>query len=424
MTEPYACFFTLACVYAAIAAAESRSESLALRWLWVLSISGILGGSDRQTVWLLPLLLLPYLAWLRRSNTRFLIHSAIGYSACLGSLAFVLLHFHTGYAVSDMSRKQWMVVAYANFTEGIHYVASVLLVAALMCLPALLFAAPFYRRLGLRTAAAICALCLLVFDYLRSGFGDLTGVAPFLGSILTTQGILDEITAPGPRPRILHIYERYPITFLLIFAAAVWIYLLKTGFTRLTLPSATRRIILIFTVPYIGLLLPGAILTFCFDRYALLLLPLVAVFVLIPFQNLLNRIPAPAWTALIMFAGYGIATTHDYARYLQARTTAIELSRKRGVSRMHIAAGVENDGWTQVQSTSKIGHVLYGVKNESYPWFSYYATAIRPDYVTYSSPRADVPPKAVVAVPFFSWLPPSYQAVSVVRPADIPKPVQ
>jgi hypothetical protein len=423
MTEPYACFFTLACVYAAIAAAESRSDSLAVRWLWVLGISGILGGSDRQTVWLLPLLLLPYLAWLRRSNRRFLIHSAIAYSVCLGSLAFVLLHFHTGYAVSDMSRKQWIVTAYTNFAAGIHSVGSVLLLAALMCLPPLLFAAPFYRRLGLRTTAAIAALCLVIFDYLRSGFGDSPGVAPFLGSIVTSYGVLDHVTGLGSRPEIFHIYERYPITFLLIFAVAVWAYLLKAGSGRLTLPSTTTRILLIFAVPYICLLLPGAILTFCWDRYALTLLPVMVVLVLVPFQDLISRIPAAAWASLVVFALFGISTTHDYARYLQARATAIELSEKKGVSRMHIAAGVESDGWTQVQSTGNIGHVLYGVNpgDRRHPWFSYYATAVRPDYVTWFSPRADIPRTTLVTVAFFNWLPPSFQAISVLKPADIPE---
>jgi hypothetical protein len=93
------------------------------------------------------------------------------------------------------------------------------------------------------------------------------------------------------------------------------------------------------------------------------------------------------------------------------------------VSRMHIAAGVESDGWTQVQSTGNIGHVLYGVNpgDRRHPWFSYYATAVRPDYVTWSSPRADIPRTTLVTVAFFNWLPPSFQAISVLKPADIPE---
>ncbi|MFL6451845.1 MAG: ArnT family glycosyltransferase [Bryobacteraceae bacterium] len=426
MTEPYACFFSLLCIYAAVHSVTSRSESSAVRWLWVLTISGILGGSDRQTVWFLPLLILPYLAWLRRSNVRFLLQCVAAYAACLASLGFVLLHFHTGYAVSDMSRKQWLLVAYANSRDGIHYIVSVLLVTALMCLPALVCITPLCRRLGSRTVGVILALCLITFDYVRSGLGDLLGVAPFLGNILTLHGVLDEFTGLGTRPKVLHIYERYPITFLLLFSIAVWIYLLKTRFARLTLPPAIARIFLIFAVPYICLLLPGATLGFCYDRYALMLLPLAAVCVLLPLQELLNRIPVVGWAALMAFAGYGIATTHDYARYLQARTTAVELSRKKGISRMHISAGVEHDGWTQVQTANRIGHALYGLKVGSYnnPWFSFFATSVRPDYVTYSSPRAKIPPGAVVTVPYSNWLPPSHQAVSVLKPATIPKPLE
>jgi hypothetical protein len=265
-----------------------------------------------------------------------------------------------------------------------------------------------------------------LFDYVRSGLNGHLGVAPFLGNILTTHGILDELAGLGPRPKIWHIYEMYPITFLLIFALTVWFYLLKTGLARLTLPSETTRILLIFVVPYICLLIPGAILFFCFDRYALMLLPLAVICVLLPIQNLISRIPVVSWAGILVFAGYGTATTHDYARYLQARTTAVELSQKRGVSRMHIAAGFENDGWAHVQSTDKITHALYGLKLGSYNdfWFSYYARAIRPDYVTYSSPRADIPARAIVSVPFSNWLPPSQQAVSVVKPGDIPKPLK
>ncbi|MFL6415738.1 MAG: phospholipid carrier-dependent glycosyltransferase [Bryobacteraceae bacterium] len=423
MTEPYACFFTFVCIYASIAAVESRSTTAAARWLWILSIAGILGGADRQSIWPLPLLLLPYLAWSKRSNTRFLIHSAIAYTVCLSSLAFVLLHFHTGYAVSDMSWKQWLLVGYANLTLGIHYVLSILLITALMCLPALLCTLPLYRRIPRRTMAVILVFSIICFDYLRSGFGDLLGVAPFLGNILTPHGVLDELTGLGSRPKILRIYERYPITLFLLFTAAVWTYLLRTRFARPMFPAATARIFLIFIVPYLCLLLPGAILGFTYDRYALLLLPLGVICVLLPLQNSVPRIPRVSWIVLLVFAGYGIATTHDYARSLQARVTAVELAERKGVSRMQVAVGVESDGWTQLQATGKIDHMAYGLKLGLHNafWFSDFTTVIRPDWLVYSSARARIPKGALVTVPFFTWLPPSYQAVSILKTADIPK---
>ena len=424
MTEPYACFFTFLCLYAALACADSKGKSSVIRWLWILAGSGILGGSNRQTVWLLPLLLLPYLIWLKRTERWFLAQTAAAYSVCLASMTFIVLHFRTGYAVSDMSRNQWLLVVYTNFSQGAHYVMSLLLVTALMALPALLCAVVSYRKLGVRNNLAIGALCVIAFDYLRSGFGSVLGLAPFLGNILTARGILDEFTGLGTRPQIWHLLESYSITFLLLFTLALWSYLVKSGLAPFRLRSTARQILLIFGLSYICLLVPGALLTFCYDRYALLLLPLATICALLPFQGLLDRVPVLSWVTLAAFALFGTATTHDYFRYLQARAAAVKLSEKKGINRMQIAAGVESDGWLQTQNSETIEHVAHNHRPGSYNylWFTSFVSAIQPNYVTYASTISQVPRTAIVTVRFFNWLPPSYQAVSVVKSTDIPMP--
>lgn len=425
MTEPYALFFTLLCIYAAIRIAERSGNSSGVGWLWLLAVAGILGGSDRQTIWPLPLLLVPYLAWLRRSRKVFLLNSGIAYALCLGCLGFVLTHFKTGYAAWDYSPRKLATIAFWQLPEAFHFILSLLLLSILLCSPALLCALPVLRRnVSRRTLLGMVALCLILIEYLYTGVGRVLGIVPFLGDTITPYGILDRDVGLGTRPHLLHMYLRIPLTFSLILLIALMIHLYRRRTLRLELPTPTAAIFVIFFVPYLCLCVPGAILRFCFDRYALPFLPLLAICILLSMQPLLTRIPRIAWACLGVFALYAICTTHDYDRYLHARATVAEEISTYGIPRLHLTAGFEQDGWTQIQTTHKIGHVVYHTMyGEKYnrPWFMYFDTAIQPDYVSFSSALNNVPSRAVFTVPFDTWLPPSKQAVSVLKKTDVPK---
>jgi hypothetical protein len=425
MTEPYALCFVMLCLYAALRIEHSRTESEAMPYVWVLAIAGCLGGSDRQSVWLVPLLLIPYVAWRRREWRRFLAHSIVSYVVVLGLFGTVLLVFHPGYAVSKMSLGEWASVIRKEAVRAFHSWASVALVSALMCLPAFLCASALWTRLRLRQLVLLGLLCFFGFDYLRSAFGQSLGVAPFLGNLIGPHGILEHASGLGSRPQVWHKAEGYVITVFLIFAVGGWALTLNGAAFRERKNRPSMRIFSLYALPYFALLVPAAMLAIAFDRYGVMILPVLVTAVLVPIQDSIRRVSAAAWACLLMYAIYSVLGAHDYFRNLEARSRALLAAEKRGIPRLSIGSGVEQDGWTQLRVAGDVRPAMYPwAFGDSYNrfYFSYYTTAIKPDYVTYSCARDLVPPQAVVTVPYRTWLPPSWQAVAVLRKEDVPKP--
>jgi hypothetical protein len=153
---------------------------------------------------------------------------------------------------------------------------------------------------------------------------------------------------------------------------------------------------LIFAAAYVCLLVPGALLRFSFDRYAMPLIPLLMICALISVQGTVRNIPAAAWACVLLFAAYGVVTTHDYARALEARALAAQPLVNKGVSPLHISGGLERDGWPQLQTVGKIEsltHKEYPAPSYNRFFFWYFTTAIQPDYVAVSENLSDAPKK-------------------------------
>ncbi len=47
--------------------------------IWVLTLAGAIGGANRQIVWAAPITLIPYLAWVRRTDKGFSTHAVAAY---------------------------------------------------------------------------------------------------------------------------------------------------------------------------------------------------------------------------------------------------------------------------------------------------------------------------------------------------------
>ena len=89
-----------------------------------------------------------------------------------------------------------------------------------------------------------------------------------------------------------------------------------------------------------------------FDRYLILLLPVLVVPLLWQFQHRIHETPpAWGWAVLGLFACFGIAITHDYLAAGRARVQAATTAIAAGIPRPHISAGLEYDGWTQLEQT-------------------------------------------------------------------------
>jgi hypothetical protein len=184
-------------------------------------------------------------------------------------------------------------------------------------------------------------------------------------------------------------------------------------------------VLLISSCAYLPVLLPGAITGFIHDRYVLPLIPALVIAVLYRFQATGRTIPVPAWTCLFVLAAYGIVVTHDYASASRARVEAAQNLEKSGVSRNEISAGLEYDGWTQLQSAGTVPPIRYGDHFEWNTtdrfWFWTYATALRPQYVAVTGRASDPAEDQLPKIAYTAWTPPFRRAVIVKRRDSLPK---
>jgi hypothetical protein len=120
-----------------------------------------------------------------------------------------------------------------------------------------------------------------------------------------------------------------------------------------------------------------------------------------------------------------VATTHDYFSALRARALAAETLENRGISRNHISAGLEYDGWTQLQIAGRMKGVGYDDEPQKNTrdtfWFWRYTEAVTPDYVAVYAGISEPLGHGLLRIPFTTWLPPFRRAIVVLRRADLLK---
>jgi len=424
MTEAYACFFTMLCIYGAIRSAEAAGSQSATFWLWVLALSGIVGGSDRQTVWVAPLALIPYLFWIRRSDRPFSVHAVAAYVLCLGSLALLAAHFKPPYALFELSERKLVDVIAREYAAASGRLISLSLSCVLLALPGSLCFVRFWKRLGARRISLLAIGSVAVVLSMIYTMGGL-GVAPFIQGILSPFGILSlGQDALGYRPILLGAGLRFILSVLVVFSGVALCLLHEVP--RNNTDRTFVSVFLIFSCPYAALLLPGLLMNLSYDRYVLPILPLLVILLLSRFQRLARQaVPAAAWGSLLIFAGYGIAITHDYASALRARVEAARIVEQQGIPRSHVSAGFEYDGWTQLILTEKVEGSHYGTVSEwntsDRYWFWNFTHALKPGYVvTYS--RISTPAiKVFACASYTAWMPPFRRFVVVNRREDLPK---
>jgi hypothetical protein len=186
MTDVPGLFFVLASLCALLHAGRSGRWP----WLFVGAAAGIIGGMNRQVVWIAPLVLLPYLALARR-ELAFALFAAAAWLVVVGDAVWSTLWFsRQPLAISD--------AFYPQSVDAMHHPLRTLVLLApfgltlmLMVLPAALpkvvaAARELWRgraqRAGL-AAAAVCAL-LAIFLFFHPQFG----LEPWMPIILTPTG--------------------------------------------------------------------------------------------------------------------------------------------------------------------------------------------------------------------------------------------
>ncbi len=224
--------------------------------------------------------------------------------------------------------------------------------------------------------------------------------APYGNQILTGYGILISVEVHRPQAATLAPWLRVVLSVPVSLCACVSVAWIVRNRRSVWEPrEAALPAFVAFSLGYMALVLPGALMGFAFDRYMLPILPLMVLVILSQLARYGRCIPVAAWCCLAVFACYGIAVTHDFFTSVRARLAAVHAIEKAGVGRDHISAGFEYDGWTELERSEYVRGAPYtGLLGEDPPkgfwyWFWNHTPNLRPDFVVLN--RASAGPNNV-----------------------------
>ncbi|MGD0138851.1 MAG: glycosyltransferase family 39 protein [Tepidisphaeraceae bacterium] len=441
MTDVPALCYSLIALYVFVLAAQARSIRAALAWLAVGAVCGMIGGMGRQTVWVVPLCIIPYLAVLRRSEPRFIAAAAAAWLLVVVDVAMTLRWF---------DRQPWvyldppilqcvrmgLVHPHICFTNTLMVGFTVVM----FTLPAALaFDVECISRLwrGRKTwQAAVVAAVVLILSVAMSLKPQL-GMGPWLYNIVTVKGVIGSLELSGRRPIALPLAARGFVSALVLATC----YLLVTRCVEFALmprfslsklrrffsTPETRPVLAIFAIAYFAVLIVRSAQDQVFDRYCLPLIPCLAI------PLLRGRRLAIGWPLLAVYIAYALASTHDNLALAAARRAAVERLESHGIPRTEIAAGFEYDFYTQLE---EMGHVnRYGITNPPHAFNESqgYTPALKCLYRLEYPRAAETIPSSLGAVDYIAWLPPFHRTVYIdqfrnpwwlkpVRPNNIPDP--
>ena len=448
MTDVPGFFFLLLCFYGCVRALDTAEGDRkgCIGWLTFATLVGVLGGTIRQTVWLGPLALVPYVAWMKRKDRQVMGAASLLWGASALVIAWCTLWFRAQpYAVVEKPLEGLLVL-------GRDLSASLLVpplgfTTLLFLLPVLLGTAGAWRS-ALRGGPVPLALAFLVWIAGPFLLYQDRAVAPWSRNIVTRWGLLEPRTfVIGTVPEVLPV----PVCFLLsvlvfgmlaiLSVAAVQVLTRRPTVranearapTRSTGANAVLTLLTFFAILYALLLLPRAVKGEAFDRYLIPLLPAVAFPLLLHYQKKVGeRLPAFGWALLGACAVYGVATTHDYFASSRARLAAATAIVNSGIPRTQVAAGFEYDAWTELEATgyfnnprieSPVG-AYRPVPERFFPieynGFWKFNPSVVPRYFVVLSPQKLLVDAPFPPVPYTTWLPAARRQVltQMLPPTD------
>ncbi|MGD0462378.1 MAG: glycosyltransferase family 39 protein [Tepidisphaeraceae bacterium] len=430
MTDVPGLMFMLLSLYALIRCGESTAPAGQLSWLATGALTALLGGMDRQIVWIVPLAVVPYLMIVHRRSVRFLAAAGAAWIiVLLGAVATVRWFNAQPYAIPDPPLSQSLKMILQEPQRLWQTFFALWLTTSMLALPAMLLAGPvalgnlLARWKGPRGLIALVLILLTASFLLRSPrFIEM----PWLGTMLTPQGILGKFELLGRRPTVLPRWFRQGI------GAVVWILTAiiladrvgslphtREAFDRLRRRFAEMPLALpciaILAAAYTVILLSRTGRDLVFDRYALPLVPFLAIAMLLWWQNAplqagMRRLTwRVAAVALGLYAVYAVASTQEVLALARARVEAMRRLQAVGVPPTDVDDGVEQMAWTQLEV---VGHINYpDIRNppDAYHPGKGYTPCITPVFQVEASPDPRASSILLGEVEYFSLLPPFHR---------------
>jgi hypothetical protein len=434
MTDVPAIFSMFASFYSFARAEESAGEPKSYGWMALGVAMGFIGGTGRQVVWLVPVIVLPYLAWARREQRAFRITAEAAWVIVLAGVKLTTSWFNQQlYTIFQPSVFSELILVIKHPFAAANITVRLFMMLVLLTLPA---AIPLILRSsaetwrgprGRKIMVAILLLIVLAAIAIHPSLASL----PWVSSTLNWQGINGDAPLPD-RPIVLVRPIRVVVAICVYFAVCilageVWnVRQLARGFWRSLRETSSRDFVLgsmsMVMVVYFFLLEVRASEFDIFDRYLLPVVPWAATVLLLWFEKdnpdttgMMRRASPFAWTLLAILAFYGIASTQDYWALAEARVAATRRLEAAGVARSAIDAGFEYNAWTELINSGRINSRWVRNPPGSYnPNFSQTPSVV-PEYRLEYALTPETSPSDFGSVPYFSVLPPFHKKVRIDR---------
>ena len=365
MTDVPGVFFMLLSMYALVRGFESQSPRAASAWLLFGAIAALVGGSSRQVVWIVPLVVLPYFAWLRRKDLGFVLSAIVGWLIVFtGAMALQHWYARQPYALPDPPALSYVHALAHDPRQFVIDLIGLILTLVMTLLPAAI--GTVRLRLGIIELVGFAIFVPLFYVLHRMKLD----VEPWVGNIFTSHGVLAGIELFSYAPRVISYHAREVISLAVIGSIAL---LLAIGivWTVRNWRSSCRQFFAFFlSSPGVDVAIPAMVILSLalfalevtrvisqvdFDRHLLPFIPFSAIPLLMAIQHRgLARMPIWSWMVLVVYAGYAVASTQDVNSLARARVTAIQKLEDAGIAASQIDGGFEHNLWTQVEVQ---GHV-------------------------------------------------------------------
>lgn len=433
MTDIPALLFTLIVFHCLLGGVRSTSVVGHLGWAIGTAAAGWLGGAVRQSVLVLACVTIFILIFRHRQRTASLtVLLLITLLYMVGSYELVQWQQRQPYALYE----RWP--ALDQIPAGALMLLGLFLQAGLYLLPL----TPIWIAMsGLRgRTVALCAVaCVAIVVGINVVFPD-TLASRFVqglwvGNTITPTGMLENnVDTPGQRAVVFNNASR-----LLIGAAVYWQIMLLVLIVvkqRRRLLNLCRNVrtetwsegtwivigLLALAAAYIALLTPRAALRIVFDRYLLVLIPILTVLLLAKVRRrLATPVMITACVTAILFALFGVALTSDHFTQLRARERLVASLIQNGLARTEFSNGLAYDGWTQLQTSGYANNTLIMNPPDAFVhfpklqehhdlfWFLRYAPSIEPRRIILNAPFEPAGADGLRVTSYRTLLPPFRQ---------------
>ena len=466
MTDVPALFFFLLSIYGCVRQAEILEKTTAggpdgnvgvpaRAWMWVgfVLVTGILGGTIRQTNFIIPALGPGLIFWLSRDRIRptpglflalafsvlFPVLAAIGLTAWYHAQPFAI-HERLGEGVRRFLKFDVEQHVVGLLKIGLTFAAAIL---PLMSIFPSIWRGTLGGKANDSRGWMIALACLIPVGCFWLPELQVEGKRWYFPWMGNTFGSRVYLTGGVPRPPgdfpltlPLWVFKGLSVVVLGLLSGSVAYLLVNRSWRRLAGIRAWtiwESPALVIWVAFTALYLPLLILKFfmpysngIWDRYLLPVIPLASIWTLKVVQaGGRGRIPFGPWLLLLIFAGYGVAQSHDYFSQLRARLAVTDHLERLGIERQRIMGGFEYDGWTQISVAGFYNDLRIvnpsGVYQVSPPSLGFktiylmwrFTPVVKPDYVLVLNSHADLFDTDLPVQDYECWLPPFRGRVAV-----------